>query len=78
MVVKADNKRRVVLPGAAPGDCFDVQVSGSVFRLTLLKPVVEDAPLVKPVRTKEGFLMLPSKLDRKLVAAAIRADRDAQ
>ncbi len=37
-----------------------------------------EAPLVEPVRTKEGFLMLPRKLDRKRVIAAIRADRDAQ
>ena len=31
-----------------------------------------------PVRTKEGFLMLPKKLDRKTVAAAIRTDRDSR
>ena len=32
----------------------------------------KEAPRVRPVRTKEGFLMLPRKLDRKTVAAAIR------
>jgi len=33
---------------------------------------------IQPVRTKGGFLMLPVKLDRRTVAAAIRADRDSR
>jgi hypothetical protein len=39
--VKADSRKRVVLPGAKPGDCFRVQISGTgnEFRLTLLEPV---------------------------------------
>ena len=27
MTVTADNKKRVVIPSARPGDCFDVQVT---------------------------------------------------
>jgi hypothetical protein len=40
--------------------------------------VEKEVPTVQPVRTRGGFLMLPVKLDRKTVAAAIRADRDSR
>jgi len=54
----------------------ELQDDGSV----LLEPVSGELaiPVVNPVATQEGFLMLPVKLDRKKVAAAIRADRDAR
>jgi len=39
MTVIADNKKRVVLPTAKPGDCFDVEVSGEGFLLRKLEPV---------------------------------------
>lgn len=39
MTVIADNKKRVVLPGASPGDRFDVVDSGTQKVLTLLEPV---------------------------------------
>ena len=39
MTVIADNKKRVVLPTAKPGDRFDVEVSGEGFLLRKLKPV---------------------------------------
>jgi hypothetical protein len=51
------------------------QPDGSI---RLVELVEKEAPLVGPVRSKEGFLMVPRTLDRKVVAAAIRADRDAQ
>ena len=51
------------------------QPDGSI---RVVELVEKEAPLVEPVRTKEGFLMMPRKLDRTRVAAAIRADRDAQ
>ncbi len=59
-----------------PGAAFDAQrqPDGSI---RIVELVEKEAPLVSPVRTKEGFLMLPVKVDRKTVAAAIRADRDA-
>jgi hypothetical protein len=37
MTVTTDAKKRVVLPGARPGESFDVQVVGEEFRLTKLK-----------------------------------------
>jgi len=39
MTVIADNKKRVVLPAAKPGDRFDIQVSGNGFLLRKLEPV---------------------------------------
>ena len=60
-----------------PGKPFSAQrmADGSIRVMELVEKVV---PTVQPVRTKEGFLMLPVKLDRKAVAAAIRADRDSR
>jgi len=40
--------------------------------------VEKQVPLVKPIRTREGFLMLPVKISRAAIRAAIRADRDAR
>lgn len=39
MTVIADNKKRVVLPIAKPGDRFDVEVSSEGFLLRRLEPV---------------------------------------
>ncbi len=60
-----------------PGAAFNVEKhpDGSI---RIMELVEKETPLVKPVRTEEGFVMLPSKLDRQAVAAAIRADRDAR
>ena len=77
MTVTADSRKRVIIPACKPGERFDVQASGDgAFLLRRLEPVT--APVVIPVRTKDGFIMLPRKLDRRLVAAAIRADRDSR
>ena len=60
-----------------PRTAFDAsrQPDGSV-RVT---PLVEkEAPLLKPIRTREGFLMLPVKANRQSIRAALRADRDAR
>jgi hypothetical protein len=40
--------------------------------------VEKEVPLVKPIRTREGFLMLPVKASRESIRAALRADRDAR
>jgi len=77
MTVTADSRKRVIIAACKPGEQFDVQASGDgAFLLRRLEPVT--APVVRPVRTKEGFIMLPRKLDRRLIAAAIRADRDSR
>ena len=39
MTVIADNKKRVTLPTAKPGDRFDIQISGDGFLLRKLEPV---------------------------------------
>jgi hypothetical protein len=38
--------------------------------------VPKEVRVVKPRRTRQGFLMLPVKLDPQAVRAAVRADRD--
>ena len=60
-----------------PGRPFSAkrQPDGSIRIVELIE---KEVPTVKPVRTKEGFYMLPVKVDRKSITAAIRADRDAQ
>jgi hypothetical protein len=37
-----------------------------------------EVPLVEPVLSPEGYLMLPCAVDKKAIVRAIRADRDAQ
>ncbi len=79
MTVIADSRRRVILKPAKPGDRFDVQVTadGKVV-LTPLVPVQKEVPVVKPVRTKEGWLMFPpgKRPSREAIRSAIREDRD--
>jgi hypothetical protein len=60
-----------------PGTVFDVQrqADGTIRIVELAR---KQSPLVSLVRSREGFLMLPVKLDRAAVAAAIRTDRDAE
>jgi len=80
MTAVTDNKKRVTIKTAKPGDRFDVQVApdGTV----ILKPLVpkgeEDIPVVKPIRTKEGYLMFPpgQTLTREQIRTSIRQDRE--
>jgi len=60
-----------------PRTAFDAsrQPDGSVRVVPL---VAKEVPLLKPIRTRAGFLMLPVKVSRKSIRAAIRADRDAR
>jgi hypothetical protein len=60
-----------------PRTAFDAsrQPDGSV---RVVELVEKEVPLVKPIRTREGFLMFPVKASRAAIRAAIRADRDAQ
>ena len=72
-----DNKRRASFgPDFRPGDTFVRSVNGN--RVVFEKVGVVEAPLVKPRRTKEGWLMMPRKISSDLIAAAVRADRDAR
>jgi hypothetical protein len=60
-----------------PRMAFDAsrQPDGSVCVVQLVE---KEVPLIRPIRTREGFLMLPVKLSRRAIRAAIRADRDAR
>lgn len=78
MTVTVDSRRRIILQPARPGDRFDVQIVGDgKVILTQLAPVEKKVPVVKPVRTKEGWLMFPpgKRPSRKAIRAAIREDR---
>jgi hypothetical protein len=78
MKLVADSKGRLTAADFfRPGTAFDAtrQPDGTI---RLAELVEKEVPVVKPVRTKDGFLMLPVKIDRKTISAAIRADRDAQ
>lgn len=57
-----------------PHTAFDAsrQPDGSV---QILQLVEKEVPTVKPVRTREGFLMLPVKVKRESIRSAIRTDR---
>jgi hypothetical protein len=60
-----------------PGTAYDAsRLADGTIRLAELAE--KEVPTVKPIRTRAAFLMLPVKVDRKSVAAAIRADRDAR
>jgi hypothetical protein len=79
MTVTADHRKRVPIRTASPGQRFDVQISGDgTVTLTPLAPKRDQVPVVKPTRTKEGWLMFPSGKapDRAAIRAAIREDRD--
>ena len=76
VTVTADDKKRVVLPAAKPGDCFDVQVSAEgTFILRRLEPVLSPAPkLVKPIPYKGGWLM-PGEVDMDKLTQEIVQER---
>jgi hypothetical protein len=78
MTVVVDSQRRVKIPTVKPGDRFFVRTT-AVGKI-ILTPIgaEKDVPVVKTVRTKEGFLMFPPGKgpDRATIRAAIREDRD--
>lgn len=76
MTLKADEQGRVAsLELFPPNSLFSVerQSDGSI---RMEKIGGEDAAIVQPIRTADGDLMLPTVLDSKTIAAAIRAERD--
>jgi hypothetical protein len=78
MKLVADENGRLACKGFfTPRKAFSAerQPDGSI---RLVELVEKEVPTVRPIRTKEGFLMLPRRLDRQTIAAAIRADRDAR
>jgi hypothetical protein len=76
--VKADNRQRVRLPDVKPGQVFAIETSGNVFKLTPVKPVEEDVPVVKMIRRPDGSYRFPdnARPSREAILAYLRADRD--
>ena len=73
MKLVADSRGRLTAADLfRPNTAFDAsrQKDGSI---RIVELVEKDVPLVKPIRTKEGFLMCPVKVSRKTIVAAIRA-----
>lgn len=80
VTLKADDRRRVQIPDAKPGQIFAYELSGNVVKLTPVKPVEEDVPVVKMIRNPDGTYRFPDhvKITREQIRAAIRADRDSR
>jgi hypothetical protein len=78
--VKVDNRKRVTLRFAKPGQVFAWEMSGEVIKLTPVKPVEPEVPVIKLVKGPNGLYRLPKgmKLSREEITAAIRADRDSR
>ena len=78
MTAVADNKKRVTIRTARPGDRFDVQVSedGKIV-LTKLVKQSREAQLVKPVPYK-GLLVIEGELDQDQLVREVHAERELQ
>ena len=77
MTLKADEAGRLACPELFPPNSVFNAVPEADGTIRLRKLESNEVPIVEPVRTKEGYLMLPVKITGKQIAAAIRKDRDA-
>lgn len=78
MTVKTDDKKRVVLPNAKPGDVFSVDFSADG-KITLTKLVPAEPRLVKPRKVSGRWMgAKEARPDRQAIVDAIRADREAR
>lgn len=78
MRLTADDKGRLTCADLfPPRKTFDArrQPDGTV---RLVEMVEKDVPVVKSVRSEQGFLVSPVKVSSAAIRAAIRADRDAR
>jgi hypothetical protein len=77
VTVKTDDKKRVVLPTAKPGDVFDVDFSAG--KITLTKLVPAEPKLVKPRKVNGRWMgAAEARPDHQAIVDAIRADRDSR
>jgi hypothetical protein len=76
MKLKADEQGRVACLELFPPNALfsaEREPDGSI----RMKQIGEgDVPTVRPIRTADGDLMLPTVLDNKAIAAAVRAQRE--
>lgn len=72
MTVTVDNKKRVVLPTAKPGERFELQVTGDEFRLVLLKPAAKPDK-ARLVKGSQGYRVAagPQTITQEQVRAAL-------
>jgi len=78
MKLVTDSKGRLTCAELFPPNTpFSAEKQGDG-SIRLIELVEKDVPVINSVRTKDGFLVSPVKVDRKLVVAAIRADRDGR
>jgi hypothetical protein len=76
MTVKTDDRCRLESPELfKPNTPYEAEVVDG--RVTLIELASAEVPLVQPILTPEGFIMLPAKVTRESIRRAIRADRDA-
>jgi hypothetical protein len=77
MTVKTDEKKRIVLPSAKPGDVFNVELSGGKILLTKLIPA---EPKLVRARRVRGMVMGSQdvEINPQEIVDAIRADREAR
>ena len=69
MTVIADNKKRVVLTQAKPGDRFDVQISPNGYVLQKLEPVRSKPAKVRFIK-RDGYTVAVT--DQPINEAALR------
>ena len=77
MKLVADSRGRLTAAELfRPGTAYDAsrQPDGTI---RLAELVEKEAPVVRIKQLAKGFVQWPVKVDRKTIAAAIRADRDA-
>lgn len=78
MTVKTDDKKRVVLPTAKPGDVFSVNLTADG-KITLTKLVPAEPRLVKPRKVNGRWMgAAEARPDRQSIVDAIRADRESR
>ena len=78
MTVKADDKKRVVLPNAKPGDVFAVELSPGG-KILLTKLMLAQSKLVR-ARKLRGMVMGSAdvEIDPEIIVRAIHADRESE
>lgn len=82
VTLKADNRRRVQLPEAKPGQVFiyEKDVSGTIITLQLVKKIETPVEVLdlEDLNTKTLAPRVRGEIDNASILRAIRADRDSR
>ena len=77
--VTTDSNQCVKIPDAFPGQVFAFKNNGDGTRtLTEMKPASSAGEEIKPIKQANGLYLLPVKLERAEILAAIRSDRNSR